>query len=248
MNEEKVLIYGKNPIFEYIEKKPGRINKIYIKDDASSVLFKDLKSRLNTTDIQLSTVPISKLNKLAGKNAHHQGLVAEISPVPYLNLEDWLEQLDTQEKVFLIIVDSIQDPHNFGAIIRTAVASGATALMMGMRDQVSVNGTVIKTSSGLAEDLPIIRVANLNQGIRKCQESGFQLIGTKMTADKTYINWQPTDQEALIIGSEGFGMRKSVENLCDQIYSIPMNKNVESLNASVSAALMMYEWNRKKFN
>lgn len=246
MNDEKVLIYGKNPVFEYIEKKPGRINKIYIREDASGVLFKDLKLRLSTTDVQLSAVPLTKLNKLAGKGTNHQGLIAEISPVPYLILEDWLDSVSDQEQLFLIIADSIQDPHNFGAIIRTAVAAGASALLMGMRDQVSITGTVIKTSSGLAEDLPIIRVPNLNQGIRTCQQAGFNLVGTKMDAPEQFTEWTPGNKEALIIGSEGFGMRKSVEKICDQVFSIPMNTKVESLNASVSAALLMYEWRRKQ--
>jgi 23S rRNA (guanosine2251-2'-O)-methyltransferase len=248
MNDDKVIIFGKNPVFEYIEKKPGRITKIFIKEDASSELFKDIKARLHSTDVQLSAVPLAKLNKIAGKNAHHQGLIAEISPVPYLILEDWLEQINDKENIFLVIVDSIQDPHNFGAIIRTAVASGATALMMGTRDQVGINGTVIKTSSGLAEDIPIIRVTNLNQGIRKVKEASFELIGTQMQSKLQFTDWEPSDRSALIIGSEGFGMRKSVEALCDSVYSIPMNNKVESLNASVSAALMMYEWRRKQKN
>lgn len=245
MKDENVYIYGKNPIFEYIKKKPHRINKIFIKDDASSNLFKELKFHTGETNIQLSTVPLSKLNRMAGKDALHQGVVAEISPVNYLLPTEWLDSLAPDSKELLVIIDSMQDPHNFGAIIRTAVAAGASAILIGSRDQVQVNGTVIKTSSGLAEDIPIIRAQNLNQAIRLYKDAGFELAGTIMSGSKAFTDWEPANRSAIIIGSEGSGIRRSVEALCDNLLSVPMSEKVESLNASVTAALMLYEWRRK---
>jgi 23S rRNA (guanosine2251-2'-O)-methyltransferase len=246
MKDDNVYIYGKNPIFEYIKKKPHRINKIFIKDDASSTLFKELKFHISETNIQLSTVPLSKLNRMAGRDALHQGVVAEISPVTYLLPTEWLDGLADDSHELLVIIDSMQDPHNFGAIIRTAVAAGASAILIGSRDQVQVNGTVIKTSSGLAEDIPIIRAQNLNQAIRLYKDAGFELTGTVMSGSVQFTDWQPANRSAIIIGSEGHGMRKSVETMCDALLSIPMVASVESLNASVTAALMLYEWRRKQ--
>jgi 23S rRNA (guanosine2251-2'-O)-methyltransferase len=245
MQDDSVYIYGKNPVFEYIKKKPERINKIYIKDDASSTLFKELKFHISETNIQLSTVPLSKLNRMAGKDSLHQGVVAEISAVNYLLPTEWLDGLSDDSSELLVIVDSIQDPHNFGAIIRTAVAAGASAILIGSRDQVQINGTVIKTSSGLAEDIPIIRAQNLNQAIRLYQEAGFELAGTVMSGSVEFTDWVPAKRSAIIIGSEGRGMRRSVETMCDALLRIPMEASVESLNASVTAALMLYEWRRK---
>lgn len=246
MQNEEIYIYGKNPVFEYIKKKPERVNRIFVKDDASPSLFKDLKAILKSTNIQISSVPIRRLNKMAGKDAHHQGLVAEISPVEYLDLNDWLLQNKDCEQLSLVVMDSITDPHNFGAMLRTAAAAEIDAVLIGMRDQVSVNGTVIKTSSGMAEEVPIIRVTNLNQAIRALKSEGFFVYGSAMEAEKSYTEWDPATKSIILIGSEGFGIRRSALELCDEVLNIPMNQKVESLNASVSAALLMYEWRRKK--
>jgi len=243
--EEELYIYGKNPVFEYIKKKPERVNRIFVKSDASPKLFKDLKAVLTTTKIQISSVPIRRLNKMAGKDAHHQGIVAEISPVEYLDLVDWLRTNQEKEQLSLLVLDSITDPHNFGAMLRTAAASEIDAVLIGTRDQVSVNGTVIKTSSGLAEELPIIRVNNLNQALRALKAEDFFVYGSSMNTEKSYVDWQPAKKSIILIGSEGFGIRRSALELCDEVLYIPMNQKVESLNASVSASLLMYEWRRK---
>lgn len=244
--ESGIYIYGKNPIFEYIAKKAERINKIFIKEDASPALFKEIKQAISVTNIQIASVPLKKLNRLVGKDTLHQGVVAEISPVEYLDLESWLLSEPAQNDHLLVILDSLQDPHNFGAIIRTAVAAGAAAILIGTRDQVAVNGTVIKTSSGLAEDLPIVRVHNLNQAMRRLKEEGYFITGTQMEAEKSYLTWSPSGKTGLLIGSEGKGARPSALAICDDLIHIPMAPKVESLNASVTAALLMYEWKRNQ--
>ncbi len=190
-------------------------------------------------------VPGTKLFDLVGK-VNDQGVVASVSMAIYIEFEEWLESFKPTNNSAVLLLDEIEDPHNFGAILRTAAAAGIDAIIVPKHRQAPVNATVFKTSAGTAGRIPIVRAVNLNQAILSLKEHKFWIAGLDQTANT--LLWEQTFDVpmAFVIGNEGRGMRKKTGEHCDFLLSIPMKNSVESLNASVSAALVCYEWRRQK--
>src|SRR5699024_7423337 len=174
-----------------------------------------------------------------------QGIVALMSSVHYQEFEEWLDNKATDHYPAVLLQDEITDPHNVGAILRTAAAAGIEAVLVPKHRQAPINATVFKTSAGTAGRIPIVRVGNLNQSIMQLKDEGFWIAGLDMEGDKPLWELQVDRPLAFVIGSEGKGVRQKTLEHCDYTFSIPMHNRVESLNASVSAALVSYEWQRK---
>jgi 23S rRNA (guanosine2251-2'-O)-methyltransferase len=239
------FIYGRKPVEEQLVSNPEKIDKIYIKRDLNSSAFSKISSLSSQNRIPLVEVPGSKLMELVGK-VNDQGVVAAISETEYLEFEEWLESLQPDSETAVLLLDEIEDPHNFGAILRTAAAAGISAVIVPKHRQAPVNATVFKTSAGTAGRIPIVRAVNLNQAILKLKDHSFWIAGLDMDTDT--LLWEQTFDVpmAFVIGNEGRGMRKKTGEHCDFLLSVPMMNHVESLNASVSAALVCYEWRRQK--
>jgi 23S rRNA (guanosine2251-2'-O)-methyltransferase len=244
MTAQDQLLYGRHPIEETLLNTPDKVEKIYIRDTAGGGLSKII-SLASQHKIPVQRVPGTRLYELVG-GVNDQGVVAQISMVTYLELEEWLETVDITTNPVLVALDEIEDVANFGAILRTAAASGADAVMVPKHRQAPVNATVFKTSAGTAGRVPIIRVTNTNQALLKLKDSGFWVAGLDQNA-KTSI-WKQNLMLPLvvIVGSEGSGIRRKTLDHCDITLSLPMANGVESLNASVSAALLCYEIVRQK--
>ncbi len=237
--------YGMRPLEEILEKDPSSIDKIYIRDNLSGHKIRFIDNQASDNRIPVTRVPESKLIDLVGK-VNHQGVVAAISEITYLDFEDWLDEFEPSPQTAVLCLDEIEDPHNFGAILRTAAASGIDAVIVPKHRQAPVNATVMKTSAGTAGRIPIVRAVNLNQAILSLKENKFWIAGLDQDA-KTAVWDQKFDVPmAFVIGNEGRGMRKKTGEHCDFLLSLPMQNDVESLNASVSAALVCYEWRRQK--
>ena len=189
-------------------------------------------------------VPGSKLYELVG-SVNDQGVVAAVSHAEYIDFEEWLEEVEPNPDTAVLLLDEIEDPHNFGAILRTAAAAGISAVIVPKHRQAPVNAAVFKTSAGTAGRIPIVRAVNLNQAILSLKENKFWIAGLDMEGE-TIWNHTFDVPMAFVIGNEGRGMRKKTGEHCDFLLSLPMFNNVESLNASVSAALVCYEWRRQK--
>ena len=237
-------IYGRNPVEEALKENPEQIEKIYLKKGVKKFALSEILNLASKNRIPVTDVPGSRLYELVG-SVNDQGVVAAVSQAEYVDFDDWLEQIEPNPDTAVLLLDEIEDPHNFGAILRTAAAAGISAVIVPKHRQAPVNAAVFKTSAGTAGRIPIVRAVNLNQAILSLKENKFWIAGLDMEGE-TIWNHTFDVPMAFVIGNEGRGMRKKTGEHCDFLLSLPMFNNVESLNASVSAALVCYEWRRQK--
>lgn len=230
------MIYGKNAVTETLNS--GReIDTVYVQKGASLGKIMALAKKSGAVVKEVSD---ERLTAMCG-TSKHGGTAAELASASYSTVEDILAAAQEKGKPpFIIIADEIEDPHNLGAIIRTAEAAGADGLIIPKRRSASLNATVFKTSAGAAAWLKIARVPNLVDTIKRLKENGVWVYG--MEADGTpFDKADLSGAVALVIGSEGFGLGRLVRENCDMTLSLPMFGKVNSLNASVSAGILMYE-------
>ena len=191
--------------------------------------------------ILIKEVNKSKINEIA-KEENNQGVIAIVPPYEYSDVDDILEYAKyKKEDPFIIILDGIEDPHNLGAIIRTAETAGCHGIIIPKRRAAGVNSTVAKVSAGAVQHIKIARVNNLTETIKYLKEQEIWVYGTDMSSEKYYFNQNLTGPIAIVIGSEGFGMSRLVKENCDFLLKIPMNGKITSLNASVSSGIVIYE-------
>ncbi|MFP4547532.1 MAG: 23S rRNA (guanosine(2251)-2'-O)-methyltransferase RlmB [Fidelibacterota bacterium] len=233
------IVFGRNPVFEYLQSG-RRVDQLYFHDKIRRNDWMDKTLRLaQKHKVKYSFVPKEKLNSIVGAG-NHQGVVAFISPVSYATPEDILDTAKKMnEKPFIVILDSIQDPHNFGAIIRTAVAMGVHGILIPKHGSVSVTDTVFKTSAGTVQKCKIAKVTNLVQAINLLKKEDVWIYGADSHAKQSMNETDFRGGVALVMGSEGKGLHQKVSEHCDFLVSIPMKNKVESLNVSVSAALLI---------
>ena len=237
-NEYEDIVAGRNAILELL-KSDKDINKIFISRGERYGSINEIIARAKEKRIVLVEVDISKLDNMA---ENHQGVVAVVPPFNYSEVEDILDfAKEKNEDPFILILDGIEDPHNLGSIIRTAETAGVHGIIIPKRRNVAVNSTVSKVSTGATAYVKVARVNNLNETIRKLKDSGLWVIGTDGVADTLYYNQDLKGPLAIIIGSEGFGMSKLVKENADVLIKIPMKGKITSLNASVSAGIVIYE-------
>lgn len=241
--EDNGLIIGRNPVIEALKaNKP--IDTLFVNADAGGSI--GMISRMaRDKGIVIKQVSDQKLTSMS-RGASHQGCIAVGACAEYVSVEDILnisKQKGTEP--FIIICDEIEDPHNLGAIIRTAEAAGADGVIIPKRRSASLNFTVNKTSAGAASWVPVARVPNLGAAIDELKENGVWIYGTDASGE-SYTEVSMTGAVGLVIGSEGFGMGRLIREKCDYLLSLPMNGRITSLNASVAAGIFMYEAVRQR--
>jgi 23S rRNA (guanosine2251-2'-O)-methyltransferase len=239
--EDKVyedVVAGRNAVMELL-KSSKDINKIFVEKGEKHGSINEIIARAKDARIVIVEVEKAKLNAMAENN---QGVVAVVPPFNYCEIEDILDLAKEKgEDPFILILDGIEDPHNLGSIIRTAETAGVHGIIIPKRRTVTVNATVAKTSAGATAYVKVARVNNINDAIRKLKDAGLWVIGTDGSAKTEYYNQDLKGPIAIIIGSEGFGMSKLVKENADILIKIPMKGEINSLNASVSAGIVMYE-------
>lgn len=242
-NFEDRLIFGRNPVMEAL-KSGVPIDTVYINSEGGGILGK-LRVMAKQSGAVVKDVSTQKLDQLTG-GASHQGIAAEGACAEYVSIDDILNVSEKKGTApFIIICDEIEDPHNLGAIIRTAEAAGADGIIIPKRRSASLNATVYKTSAGAASWLPVARVANLALAIDELKEKGVWIYGTDASGE-SYDGVDLKGSMALVIGSEGFGMGRLIKEKCDFLLRLPMNGRITSLNASVAAGIFMYEAVRQR--
>lgn len=237
------LILGRNPVIEALKaEKP--IDTLYVNKDGGGSL-PHIIDMAKKQDVVVKEVTLEKLNSMA-KGAAHQGVIATAACGEYVEVSEILEIARSKgEDPFIIICDEIEDPHNLGAIIRTAESAGAHGIIIPKRRSASLNYTVFKTSAGAASWLPVARVSNIAVAIEELKKNGVWIYGTDASGQH-YDNADLTGSIGLVIGSEGFGMGKLIASKCDFMLSLPMKGRITSLNASVAAGIFMYEVVRQR--
>lgn len=239
------FIFGRNAVIELLEHRPENVTKLYIRQQLHGKAIHDLEQRASSCRIPVQRVPGRKLAELVG-SVNDQGVVASVSQAAYMDLEEWLDTVDMTLKPVLLVLDEIEDPHNFGAAIRAAAASGISAVLVSKHRQAPLGGGVMKSSAGAVLRLPVIRVVNINQALLKLKDTGFWICGTDMEAPRVFWEQDYDMPLAVIIGSEEKGIRKKTREHCDMLVRIPMQNGIASLNASVSGALICYEILRQR--
>ena len=239
-NEYDDIVEGRNDVLELLDSDRD-INKIFVQSGERHGSINKIIAIAKENKVVVTEVEKSKLDFMS-KTKNHQGVIAVVPPFNYCEVEDILEYAKSKnEDVFILILDGIEDPHNLGSIIRTAETAGVHGIIIPKRRTVTVNSTVAKVSAGAVEHMKIARVNNITDTIRKLKENGLWIIGTDGSATTLYYNQDLKGDIAIVIGSEGFGMSRLVKENTDMLVKIPMKGKVTSLNASVSAGIVMYE-------
>lgn len=245
----KTYLYGKNPLQEAVlfSKRKGTmpIEEVFITKAAEA--DSSIMSLLQSNKLEYSIVTPHEIESMIGKSTVHQGVLASLNQKAlYTSLDEVLVATATKERPLLLLLDELQDPHNVGAIIRSAVAFGADAILMPEHDQTQITGTVIKSSAGAVFAIPIVRIGNVNTTLLKLKEKGFWTYALTGDGDTSLTSVMFDAPSVIVIGSEGSGIAKKTLEHSDFRLSIPMNPLCESLNASNAVAVTLYEWSKQQ--
>ena len=233
------FVFGRHAVVEALQT-PDRVNRVFIQEGTSGRDAAKVIELAREKGIQVQSVPKTKIEDLVG-NAVHQGLVASIAAYEYADFEDVFKKAEEKgEDPFIVILDGVEDPHNLGSILRTADATGVHGIIIPKRRSASLTATVAKASTGAIEHVPVVRVTNLTQTIEQLKARGIWVFGTDMNGTD-YRKWNTSGPLAIVMGNEGKGVSRIVKESVDEMVTIPMVGHVQSLNASVASALMMYE-------
>ena len=239
------VVVGRNAVTEAL--KSGRtVNRLLVAEHDEQGSIREIIKLAREGGALVESVPRSQIEAIA-KGFRHQGVIAYTSPVEYTPLEEILDAARKKEKApFLVLLDELEDPHNLGAVIRTADAVGADGVLIPKRRSCPLSATVAKTSAGAVEYVPVARIGNVAQTIRELKQEGFWIVGADMDGTTDYFAADLTGALVLVIGSEGRGVSRLVRENCDLLVKIPMQGKINSLNASVAGAILMYESLRQR--
>lgn len=260
-------IVGRNAVREAL--RSGRsIQRLLVSEEARQGSILEILAIAKEQGIEIRRVPEKQMSKYAGQ-VPHQGVAALLAGVTFQDLDEvlaaWAGKPEGNAAVIspetagaenssrqpgkaplLVLTDGVEDPHNMGAIIRTAECAGATAVLIPKRHNAPINTTVAKTSAGAIEFVPLVQVGNVAQAIKRLKEQGFWVLGADMKGEQTMYEADLTAPIVLVIGNEGKGLSRLTKELCDVLVTIPMYGQLNSLNASVAAALLLYEAVRQR--
>ncbi|MBE9166482.1 23S rRNA (guanosine(2251)-2'-O)-methyltransferase RlmB [Pleurocapsales cyanobacterium LEGE 06147] len=241
------LVYGRHSVLAVLESD-RQVNRIWITRKLRHTNhFSPLLQAAKAGGTVIDEVEVKRLDLLT-RGANHQGVAAQIAPYSYWELDELIEQAKTQtQSPVIVIADGIEDPHNLGAIIRTAEAMGVRGLIIPQRRAVGVTSTVMKVAAGALENFPVARVINLSQAIERLKEAGFWIYGTAAQSSKLLHTIDFRGAIGLVVGSESNGLSQLTRRCCDELVAIPLVGKTPSLNASTATAIALYEIFRQQW-
>ena len=240
MGYHESLTEGRNAVLEAF-RSGKTVDRLFVLDGCQDGPVKTILREAKKQDTMVQYVKKERLDQLS-ETKNHQGVIAYCAACEYAEVSDILENAKKKgEAPFIVLLDGIEDPHNLGAIIRTANQAGAHGVIIPKRRVVSVNSTVNKASAGAVEHMKIARVTNISDAIEELKQAGLWVCGTAVDTNKYYYNQDLTGPLAIVIGNEGKGIGEKVKKNCDFLVKIPMKGKVQSLNASVSTGIVVYE-------
>ena len=238
-------IYGYHAVQSVVQHRPETLVEVYVDDKRRDKRINELFNAVQATGITISKSTKKELDKLVNEEGRHQGVVARIKnkgPLP--DFESFVETIDQQS--FLLVLDGVQDPHNLGACLRSAEAAGVQALIMPKDKTASLTPVARRAASGAAEVLPVFQVSNLARSLRVLKEKGVWVIGTADESEQSIYQVDLTGPLAIVMGSEGKGLRQLTREHCDRLVSIPVHGTVSSLNVSVATGVCLFEAVRQR--
>lgn len=239
------LVVGRNPVREALQERAGEIEKVMIQQGSGGAAIGAIRSAAEAAGVPVQYVPQQRLAHLTS-GLNHQGVVAVAAPVRYYEVHEMLAgiapDLDAvrRKKPLLLLLDRVEDPYNFGAVLRTAVAAGVDGVVVPDRHMAPLNAAALKASAGTATRIPVARVGNLADVIHQLKERGYWVAGAATEGDTSVWTMDWDRPVALVMGSEGSGLRRRVAEACDYLVSIPMRGPAESLNVSVAAGILLF--------
>ncbi len=239
------LLYGLHPVLEALRAPDRELHRIYLERGRRGRVVEEILELAGTRHVPVAFETREGLDRRAG-TARHQGAIGVAAAKPYVSLDDLLESAGKLDAPLLLVLDGIEDPHNLGAILRTAEAAGAQGVILPTRRAVGLTAPVAKVSAGAIEHLPVARAVNLSQAIERLKEARFWIYGLDAKGTRSYTEVDYRGPVALVVGGEGRGMRPLVAGRCDGTVRIPMQGKVESLNVSVATAVVLYEILRQR--
>lgn len=241
---ENDLCWGRNPVISLLEESPDRCMKVLISETMQPHIKTKIIALCREAGVVFQSAGQAALDRLTG-GENHQGVAAYLTRTKLWDADELLEKLPAApEPVMVLLCDHVQDPHNLGAMIRSAEAAGASAVLIPKRGGCMPTGTVVKTSAGAALRVPVALTGNVAQTVRKLQEAGFWVTGLDMDGRETLFLADLPPRSAIVVGAEGKGLGEAAAKACDDLRFIPIKGSAGSLNASVAAALAMFEWAR----
>lgn len=249
--DARSFIVGRNPVREALERDEARIEKVLLQEGLEGEFVSHIRGAADRAGVQVQYVPETRLRKEAG-GANHQGVIAVAASIRYQEVEKMLSHIapmrdDVKErKPLLLLLDRITDPHNFGAVLRSAVAMGVSGVIVPRRHMAPLSATTIKASAGTARRIPIARTDNMPRVIQQLKERAYWVAGAAQEGEETAWETDWDRPMAIVMGSEGRGLRRSVAEACDFLVSIPLTGPAESLNVSVAAGILLAAASRSR--
>ena len=244
------VIYGLIPVLETLRAENRKIDKIFIYDGANEKRLFDVTGLAREKGIAFHKISREKLESFVESGANHQGIVAFVASADYADagkvLDELSEKIKRNETPLVVVLDGVEDPRNLGAILRVVECAGADAVFIPERRAVGLTETVAKSSAGASEYVRVAKVTNINRLIEELKKRGIWTIGASGDAETSYTKWDWNVPCALVLGGEGKGLHRLTAEKCDVLVKIPMQGNVESLNVSVAAGVILFEWVRQR--
>lgn len=243
-------LYGVAPVLEALRAGNRPLEQITIAEGAQHFRLRELLELAHRLNVPVRRAPRAELERTIGAQVNHQGIVASVAAARYADADELLESLaarvGTEEPPLAVVLDGVEDPRNLGAIIRTIECVGAHGVFIPERRAVGLTEAVAKTAAGALEHVRVARAANLSRLIEQLKERNIWTIGTSADAEMLYTDWDFTQPCALVLGGEGAGLHRLVRERCDVLVKIPVRGQIESLNVSVAAGIVLYEALRQR--
>lgn len=238
------LIYGVLPVLEALRADPRRVDRVMIAQGAKENRLSEVIDLCRANSIPFTRAAREALAKYADRGANVQGVLAFVSPAQYSDVDEVLE--NAGDTPLIVVLDGVEDPRNFGAIIRTAECAGVDGIVIPDRRSVGLTDIVAKASAGAIEHLKVAKTQNLNRFIEDLKKRDIWVVGTSVDASMSYDEWDWTRPSALILGGEGRGLHRLVAENCDVLVKIPMYGKIDSLNVSVASGVVLFEARRQR--
>lgn len=245
MSQNPEIIYGRRPVWEAFRAGKRSVHKLWLVSGTTGGIIQEIIGFAKDRGVPIDFVPRERLDNMVRGNGNHQGIAAQVSATEYMEIEDFIAKLVPGSESMVVMLDEIEDPQNIGAILRSSGFFNVNAVVVPRWRSAPVGNTALRASSGAAEHIPAVRVRNLVDAIEKLKDAGFEVVGADMAGEPVWKHVR-SKRQALVLGSEGRGLRRLVREHCDKLIGIPAQSPVGSLNVGAATAILLYEFFRPK--